>query len=53
MIIAPNSLVRQKEGAQGEEGEEVGGRRRRGLRGKKRKRWEVEEREIDTKRNRH
>ena len=27
MIVAPNSLVRQEEGAQGEEEEEAGGRR--------------------------
>ena len=30
MIFAPNSLVRQKEGAHGEEEEETGGRRRVG-----------------------
>ena len=30
MIVAPNSLVRQEEGAQGEEEEEAGGRRRVG-----------------------
>ena len=30
MMIAPNSLVRQKEGAQGEEEKEVGGRRKEG-----------------------
>ena len=30
MLFAPNSLVRQKEGAQGEEEEEAGGRRKGG-----------------------
>ena len=30
MIITPNSLVRQKEGAQGEEEEKAGGRRKTG-----------------------
>ena len=30
MMVAPNSLVRQKEGAQGKEEEEAGGRRRIG-----------------------
>ena len=31
MIVAPNSLVRQEEGAQGKEEEQAGGRRRVGL----------------------
>ena len=31
MIVAPNSLVRQKEGAQVEEEEEAGGQRKGGL----------------------
>ena len=33
MMFAPNSLVRQKEGAQGEEEEEAGGRRKAGSTG--------------------